>query len=232
MHAQDCPNGGTHNICDENNGRKPVIWDLFECECAERCLQDPGCTVYQYQENRDEGRVGSACFLYDSCENHRKYRSDTWCFKIAAVPGAAPPPTLCGGAEAASDPTVLLDLDAACEESRTYPQVQYLRMVKSSVTHSHCPRIGSMTVKDHTGATVPIAGVTKCGGCAAPEQANPAVWTDNCADHGWILSIGGSCDANPESCDMIVQLGVGQHSVASISMYSVFDSHDGPRGCK
>lgn len=35
---QDCPNGGAHQICDEGNGRKPFIPDLFECECAERCL--------------------------------------------------------------------------------------------------------------------------------------------------------------------------------------------------
>ena len=128
IHASDCPNGGTHTICAEDNGRQPFIPDLFMCECAERCLADEACTVMQYQESREQGRKGSQCFLYNSCEHTREYASDTWCFKIARVLGHTDAPA-CSGAAQAGGAGVALDLDAACVNAKGRPDAAWASTV-------------------------------------------------------------------------------------------------------
>jgi hypothetical protein len=190
-----------------------------------RFQADPGCTVIQYQENRDQGRIGSQCFLYNGCALKREqtthghhttcgvtfarpharpeyatrlpasrspvvstrcfyscvwigtYASDTWCFKIAAVPDTTPPPDLCGAAAGAADPSLLLDLDASCADSHARPETQFVRFTKGDVNFDHCPRTGTARFHDATGAEIPVAAARCTEGCLNGEQADSTVWS-------------------------------------------------------
>ena len=98
--------------------------------------------------------IGSQCFLYESCEVTRKYSSDTWCFKIGAISGGA---TQAANPCAASGPDTVLNLEAACDASRSRPAVRYVRLVKTSVTADHCPRTGITRFTDPSGNDIPVA---------------------------------------------------------------------------
>ena len=80
----DC--SSDQKICAEIDEPLQVIPDLLLCECAERCLLDPGCTVLVYLEERMRAYgLGSRCVLRSSCGSTQKHFSETHCSFVAAV---------------------------------------------------------------------------------------------------------------------------------------------------
>jgi hypothetical protein len=80
----DC--GSDQTVCAEHDEPQQVIPDLLLCECAERCLLDPACTVMVYREERMRAYgLGSQCVLHSSCESTQKRFSEKHCSFVAAV---------------------------------------------------------------------------------------------------------------------------------------------------